>query len=219
MRHPSTQRPHARDFIPIAGLALVALMGGCGREQEQQQAAATAGGGACQPPGGQVTAQSRADLVAWAGGVRYRAPDAARAYVYGFAPGDSARIEAAEDASGASCVVARLTSSNAYPSRGIGAGVNYVVVDSGSTGYRAMVISADTAVGMRAFPAVMHLHEEGGSPPPTIGSMGGCVNDCGAGTVKRWCRWALDSIAAATLARPQDLRLVRSPGRPDPIVE
>ena len=196
--HPSIERPYARGFVPAAGLALAVLMGGCPpgeREQgqEQQQPAATAGGDACRPPGGPLSAQSRADLVAWGAGARYDPPDATRAYVYGFAPGDSAQIEAAEDATGARCVVARLTSENAYPARGIGAGVNYVVVDSGSTGYTAMMVSADTSVDSQTFPAVMHVHEEGGQPPPTIGSMGGCVSDCGSGAVKRWCRWAMAS--------------------------
>jgi hypothetical protein len=193
--HPSIERPYARGFISAAGLALAVLMGGCGRgEQEpgQQPSAAAAGASVCQPPGGPVAAQSRADLLAWASGVNYRDAAASRAYVYGFAPGDSAVIQAAETTSGESCVVARLTSENAYPARGIGAGTNYVVIDSGSTGYTAMMVSADTSVDSQTFPAVMHAHE-GGQPPPTIGSMGGCVSDCGSGTVKRWCRWALAS--------------------------
>jgi hypothetical protein len=195
--HPSIERPYARGFIPAAGLALAMFMGGCGREreqgEEQQPSGAIAGASVCQPPGGPVAAQSRADLVAWASGVNYRPADPARAYVYGFSPGDSAVIQAAETTSGASCVVARLTSEIAYPARGIGAGANYVVIDSGSTGYTAMMVSADTSVDSQTFPAVMHVHQEGGQPPPTIGLMGGCVADCGSGTVKRWCRWALTS--------------------------
>ena len=136
--------------MATAGLALAALMGGCGQDQQQQQQAATAAGGvACQPPGGQMAALSRANFVAWAGTLSYRAPDASRAYLYGFAPGDSARIEAAEEAGGSSCVIARLTSAHAYPGFGIGAGTNYVVVDSGSAGYTARVIAVDSTVGPR----------------------------------------------------------------------
>ena len=203
MRHPSIRRPHARGLIPAAGLAMAALIGGCERGQQREAVRATASS----PPGGEMAALSRAQIATWASTLSYNAPDTTLAIIYGFAAGDSARIEPVEDAGGTSYVAARLTTANAYPAVGIGAGVNYVVIDSGSGGYNAVIIAADSSVGMRVHRVVRHAHEEGAAPPPRVGSMGVCTR---VGCTRVWCRFSLDSLRTDSLARPRDLDLIRS---------
>jgi hypothetical protein len=199
--YPSIERPRARGPIPTVGFAMAAVIVGCGQEQQSGAAAADA----CRPPS-QVAAMSRADIVAWARTLSYGAADSTRALIYGFAAGDSARIEAVEGEGGTSCVGARLMTRNAYPALGIGAGENYVVVDSASGGYNAVLVAADSSVGMRVHRVATHTHEPGAAPPPRVGSMGMCLRACG----REWCRGALDSARTEALARPRDLDLVRS---------
>jgi hypothetical protein len=194
----------------VLGISLSAIAHGCGRDRAVSAAAA------CSPPGGEFASLSRMEIIRWAGDVSYEEADPSRAYVYGFAPTDPVRIEAAGNRAGRGCIIARLTSARAFPAMGIGVGRSYVWAESLGVGHRAVIIPEDSTISLTVLPLALHDHVPGGAPPPTVGALGGCVSLCGVGG-KKWCRFPGDTTRSESIAIPRDLdRLRTTPGLPRP---
>jgi hypothetical protein len=168
-----------------------------------RSAAVTAGPNACNPPGGHIESASRSDVVSWASGLPYAAPDPARAYVYGFPPGDSVVIESVNAASVSTlspsgCVIARLTSGVARPASGIGVGKNYIWVDSLTGGTKTVIIPEDTTVSITVHAVGLHAHTASDPPIAQVGALGYC-GYCDK-TARTWCRAGLDSLGTTSLS-------------------
>lgn len=207
MTHPARAGSGFPACSLVFGIAVAVVASACMRESQQQ-----GGSNACSPPGGEFDDASRQSIVAWAGGLNYHPHDATYAFVYGFAPGDSVRIQAAvldTTGSGGSsprrCIYARITSAQAFPALGIGAGVNYLWADSLAGGDRSVIIPADSTRPMTVHPLVLHSHALGAPPPAQVGMYGSC------GQCKTyWCRAGLDSVGAASLMEPRELERLRT---------
>jgi hypothetical protein len=218
--HPDAMPPVRRELFTVLGIMLVAIAFACGSPESddtsgESAAASGASVAAACSPGGRIDSMSRTAIVTWAGHVRYLPASPTLAYVYGFAAADSVRIQAAEERSGRACVIARLTSGRAFPTIGIARGDNYVFAESLATGYKAMIIAADSAVPITVHSIALHAHVEGGAPPDPVGLLGSCIQSCGVGG-RTWCRLPFDSTRAESYARPLDLERLRSPGRVPP---
>lgn len=178
----------------VSGLGFVTtvavLMLGCARPSEDRAAADVEAALDPANPGGEVEAMSRAQFVDWADNFSYQAPDSSRGYAYGFS--DSVQVEVLsrlpDSGRFRGHLTGRLIAQRAYASLGIGAGRNYVWVDSGASGYATTIYAEDPAVA-----AVTHatsVHE----PPPAVQpdtAIGFCLR-CGDVRRPRWCGVAYD---------------------------
>lgn len=216
MRDPASVRADVLGRTVLFGGVVVAMAGACnGDRQEQQepeQPQQLVAGQPCIPAGDSFGGSSRGAVVAWAGGLSYQPMDASRAFVYGFAPDDSVRIEAAVldttgpgGASPYGCLYARITSERAFPALGIGPGQNYLWADSVGGADRSIVIPADSSLPMTVHPLVLHSHTADSTPPASVGAYGSC-GQC----MRYWCRATLDSAAtAARMAEPSEVARLR----------
>jgi hypothetical protein len=202
---PAALASLSRGHVTVLGAVLLGMAYGCSRDPAVSAAAA------CRPPGGGFQTMSRTDLVTWANGLTYQPPNPASAYVYGFAPSDSVRIEGTDNRAGRACLLARVTSPRTYPALGIAAGRSYVWIDSLADGYRTFITAEDSTAAMRVVPLALHDHLPGAQPPPSVGAFGGCVAECGEGG-KKWCRFAFDTSRTASLMRPLDRERPRAMG-------
>ena len=199
-------RPVVRDLCTVVGVALASVAYGCPPTAEGPQLAP-----ACTAPEGRIARASRASIIDWANRVTYLPSGSTGAYVYGFAAGDSVRIEAADNRAGRGCIVARLTSRTAYPAMGIGAGRSYVLVDSVSGRYRAVIIAENASVPMTVLPVALHTHVLGAPAPEPVSLLGGCVPGCGSGG-RYWCRFPGDTTRTQSILSPEQLDRLPSGG-------
>lgn len=198
--HRATATIALRRSLVIAAGVVVPLTG-CDWFARERPVAA--GSSACTPPGGRIESASRSDVVSWASGLPYAPANPALAYVYGFAPSESVVIQSV-DTTGVSalspsgCVMARLTTTVARPSSGIGVGTNYIWVDSLTGGAKIVIIPEDTTVSMTIHAVGLHSHMAGDPPIAQVGTLGFC-GYCDK-TGRTWCRAGLDSLGTTSIA-------------------
>jgi len=189
-----------RSAVILAGTIVVMLGSGCAKDTA---VITTTTPSACTPPGGSIATASRSDVATWASTLPFVAADPSRAYVYGFAASDSVVIEAVDTVhlrtlAPKGCVIARLTSAVARPASGIGAGANYIWVDSLTGGYKTVLIPADTTVSMTMHALAVHNHTLGDpaiAPVGALGFCGYCDKDA-----RKWCRAGLDSASTTSIS-------------------
>ena len=148
-----------------------------------------------------VTEASRADIVSWARDLNYQDPDTSRAYIRGgSSTGTTPTIQAAGDARRRpravlqqGCIIGRIVSTAANASLGVAAGTNYIWADSGSSGWRVVIIPETTGAALRLFEMRIHEHAALSRDAATLAIVGPCVECERAG----WCRWPTDTTRIA----------------------
>ena len=149
-----------------------------------------------------VTEASRADIVSWARDLDYQPVDTTRAYIRGVpSTATSPSIQAAGDARRRpravlqrGCIIGRVVSTAANASLGVAAGTNYIWADSGSSGWRVVIIPEMASAALRLFEMRIHDHTGVSRDSSALAIVGPCVECERAG----WCRWPTADSARVT---------------------
>lgn len=150
-----------------------------------------------------VSEASRSEMASWASGLTFQNADSSRGYISGVPPtgAGSIRVEAAGEARRRpravlrrGCIIGRIIATEPDTGLGLAAGTNYVWADSGSDGWRAVMIPQATSAALRSFRLAIHDHRTSTVPPPASASTRSPCLEC---ELAGWCRWPTDTVRTA----------------------